>query len=298
MNHLYEIIQKSLGLSIALQAKIFYTLLTLAALILVRLIVIKIIWSKTDDVRMRYIWRKSLIYFLSIIGILVLSNIWFHGLRNVGTFLGLLSAGIAIALKDPVVNVAGWLFIMARRPFSIGDRIQIGEHIGDVIDLRVFQFSLMEVSEQSTGRVIHIPNGMVFTTPVANFNQGLGYIWNEIPVLVTFESNWRRAKNILLNIASMHASHLTGSAEAKIKAASNKFMISYTKLTPIVYTSVQDSGVLLTIRYLCSPLERRATSEAIWEDILDEFARCTDIDFAYPTTRFYDNRKEGKKPIA
>lgn len=294
MNHFYEIIQKSLGLSITLQLKIFYTLLTLAALIIVRLIVVKIIWSKTDDVRTRYIWRKSLIYLLSIIGILILSNIWFHGLRNVGTFLGLLSAGIAIALKDPVVDVAGWLFIMARRPFSIGDRIQIGEHIGDVIDLRVFQFSLMEVSEQSTGRVIHIPNGMVFTTPVANFNQGFGYIWNEIPVLITFESDWRKAKNILLNIASIHAAHLSGSAEAKIKAASNKFMISYTKLTPIVYTSVQDSGILLTIRYLCSPLERRTTSEAIWEDILDEFARYPDIDFAYPTTRFYNHQSEGK----
>ncbi len=73
-------------------------------------------------------------------------------------------------------------------------------------------------------------------------------------------------------------------------------MIAYAKLTPTVYTSVADSGVLLTIRYLCDPRERRTTSEAIWEDILDEFARHQDIDLAYPTIRFYNNITEGKNP--
>lgn len=72
-------------------------------------------------------------------------------------------------------------------------------------------------------------------------------------------------------------------------------MILYTKLTPIVWTSVKDSGVLLTIRYLCEPRRRRTYAQAIWEDILTEFGACNDIDFAYPTTRFYDNLKEGKQ---
>ena len=71
-------------------------------------------------------------------------------------------------------------------------------------------------------------------------------------------------------------------------------MIFYTKLTPTVYTAVKDSGVLLTIRYLCEPRRRRGTEEAIWEDVLTEFAKCDDIDFAYPTRRYFDNLLEGK----
>jgi small-conductance mechanosensitive channel len=221
-------------------------------------------------------------------------------LTNLGTFLGLLSAGLAITLKDPVLDVAGWLFIIARRPFTIGDRIQLGSYAGDVIDIRLFQFTLMEIgnwvdAEQSTGRIIHVPNGMIFTNPLANYNKGFNYLWNEIPVLITFESNWRKAKSLLLNIASMHAAFLSGDAENRIKEASKKFMISYSKLTPIVYTCVRDSGVLLTIRYLCEPRNRRNTVEAIWEDILEEFAKHRDIDFAYPTQRFYNNRNEGKQ---
>ena len=71
-------------------------------------------------------------------------------------------------------------------------------------------------------------------------------------------------------------------------------MIFYSQLTPIVYTSVRDSGVLLTMRYLCEPRRRRGSEELIWEEILEEFGRCDDIDFAYPTQRFFDNMKEGK----
>ena len=85
--------------------------------------------------------------------------------------------------------------------------------------------------------------------------------------------------------------------EKQIKAAAKKFLIFYSKLTPIVYTEVQDSGVLLTMRYMCNPRERRATVEKIWENVLKEFAKHKDIDFAYPTQRFYNNIIEGKNEI-
>jgi hypothetical protein len=71
-------------------------------------------------------------------------------------------------------------------------------------------------------------------------------------------------------------------------------MIFYLNLSPTVYTSVEDSGVLLTIRYLCERHRRRESDQAIWEDILKEFAGCRDIDFAYPTRRFYNILREGK----
>ncbi|MFH1213894.1 MAG: mechanosensitive ion channel family protein [Candidatus Neomarinimicrobiota bacterium] len=300
MNDISNLIERSLGITPHVQIKLLSSLVVILVFLFLRLVTIKLVWRRTEDVRLRYLWRKSLTYVFSILMILILSNIWFHGLTNLGTFLGLLSAGLAIALKDPVMNIVGWLFIIARHPFSIGDRIQIGDNAGDVIDIRLFQFSLMEIgnwvdAEQSTGRIIHVPNGVVFVNPLANYNQGFDYLWNEIPVLITFESDWRKAKSILLNIAAMHASFLSGDAETKIKKASKKFMISYTKLTPIVYTSVKDSGILLTIRYLCEPHSRRNSAEVIWEDILEEFAKQRDIDFAYPTQRFYNNLSEGKK---
>jgi len=129
---------------------------------------------------------------------------------------------------------------------------------------------------------------------LANYSQGFQYIWNEIPVLVTFESDWRKAKQLLDEIAQKHGASLSGSAAHKLREAAKKFMIFYSKLTPKVYTTVKDSGVMLTIRYLCDPRKRRGSEQDIWEEILDAFAAHDDIDFAYPTQRFYHNAGEGK----
>ena len=113
-------------------------------------------------------------------------------------------------------------------------------------------------------------------------------------MLVTFESNWEKAKLMLTEIAIRCAENLSTTAQQSLRKAAQKYMIFYSKLTPVVYTSVVDSGVLLTIRYLTAPRHRRGSSEATWEEILRKFARCDDIDFAYPTQRFYRNPIEGK----
>ena len=82
-------------------------------------------------------------------------------------------------------------------------------------------------------------------------------IFNEIPVLITFESDWKKTKLILERIGKNFGDHPTKAAEKKIKKASQKFLIQDQKLDPVVYTKVADSGVLLTIRYLCTPQNRR-----------------------------------------
>ncbi len=300
MKNLMEWIQKALGLSPEVQTKIFASLIIGLILWILYSLIIKIVWRRTENVRIRYSWRKTSGYVVIILGVFLIGRLWFKGFQSIATYLGLLSAGLAIALKDLVSNFAGWLFIISRRPFSVGDRIQIGNYAGDVIDTRVFQFTLLEIgnwvnADQSTGRIIHIPNGMVLSEVLANYSKGFQYIWNEIPVLITFESNWEKAKKILQKIADKDAEPLSKAAEKRVKEASKKFMILYSRLTPIVYTSVKDSGVLLTVRYLCEPQRRRDSEQAIWEDILKEFAQEKDIDFAYPTQRFYDHRLESER---
>ncbi len=281
------------------QAKLLGSFLAIVFLLLIRKILLSIVFRGTKKVGIRYRWRKTSAYVTFVFCVFVIGGVWFKGFQSISTYLGLLSAGLAIALQDPLVNLAGWVFILWRRPFSVGDRIQIGEYRGDVIDQRIFMFTLMEIgnwvdADQSTGRVIHIPNGKVFREVLANYSKGFQYIWNEIAVLVTFESNWEKAKEILLKIGATHGEHLSKSAEQKVREAARKVMIFFKKLTPIVYTSVKDSGVLLTIRYLCEPRRRRTSEQEIWEDILKEFKKCNDIDFAYPSQRFYYNLTEGK----
>ena len=294
VSHVVELITQYTGLSSVAQEKIFSTLLAGIVLSICLLLIRKGITWRMQNLERRYIANKTAGYVVGFILTLITWRIWLGG--GLAAYIGILSAGLAIALKDPVTNLAGWFFISIRKPFSVGDRIEINETRGDVIDQRPFAFSIIEIgnwvdADQSTGRIIHIPNGWTFIHTIANYTQGFNFIWNEIPVLITFESNWQRAKEILTAIATTHSAIKSEHAEKQVRRAANKYLIHFTHLTPIIWTDVKASGVLLTMRYLCEPRRRRGTSSEIWEDILTEFAKNPDIQLAYPTQRFYTQQQ-------
>ncbi len=289
----------NLGLSAEHLADLFLTVVAWGMLALARFVVHHLVDRRVEDVQRRYALNKTSNYVLGIIFFVSTMMIWFGGLTGWSAYLGLVSAGLAIALQDPLVNLVGWIFISVRKPFAVGDRIEIGRHRGDVIDQRLFQFSLVEIgnwvdADQSTGRIIHIPNGKVFRETTANYTAGFKFIWEEIAVMVTFESDWERAKRILLEIAQRHTVIQDDEASKEVRRASRRYMIFFEHLTPIVWTRVADSGIVLTMRYICEPRRRRSTATGVWEDILRAFSQEDGIDFAYPTMRHYDNRREGK----
>ena len=282
-----------------IKAKIVGTLVALILFPLIKKFILNPLLNKIKNTEKRYKWNKAVSYVFYFLLFFIIGSFWFEGFESIATFLGLVAGGVAIALKDPLSNIAGWLYIISRAPFRIGDRIQLGENAGDVIDITMSNFTIMEMgnwvdADQNTGRLIHIPNGKIFIESLANYEKGFHFIWNEIPVLVTFESNWEKAKMILQGIVKIKSEKLHFDASDMIKSASKKFMIRKTSLEPIVYTSVQDSGVELTIRHLCKPRDRRDIEEAIWESILKEFQKELDIDFAYPTVRRFMNKEENK----
>jgi hypothetical protein len=86
-------------------------------------------------------------------------------------------------------------------------------------------------------------------------------------------------------ILDEHAPKVGERVKKELQAASGEYLIYYDKVTPIVYTTVEESGVLLTLRYLCKPKSRRSTMCFLWENILDAFQEEEDLDFAYPTRR-------------
>ena len=292
MENISNWLQTYLGIDPAAQQKLLFSVLIVVFLWLLHRILHSSITGRIQSLERRYQWQKALGYTFASLGVLAVGLVWIEGVQYAATYLGLVSAGLAIALKDPITNIVAWVFILWRKPFEVGDRIEIGQYAGDVVDQRIFQFSMMEIgnwvdSDQATGRILHIPNGLVFTCGVANYTHGPDYIWNEIPVLVTFESDWEKAKGLLQGIADAHDVSQDEVVAREFEAATRKFLLRYNKLTPIVYTNVLDSGVLLTIRYLCKPRERRGTTQSIWEEVLRAFAKHSDIDLAYPTTRFY-----------
>ena len=282
-----------LGMMPETQIKVLKSLIVVLFFLLARSAVMRVIQRNVTDVRQRYSWSRGVTSTIAILIVIFLGVIWFAGLERIATFAGILGAGLAVALHDTIANIAGFLFIMLRRPFEVGDRIEIDGVAGDVIDIRVFQFSLLEIgnwvdADQSTGRILQVPNGKVLRAVTASFNKGFEYIWHEIPVLITFESDWKEAKGILQDIVDDDSFVVAEDVERQVRRAASRFLIYSGKVTPIVYTTVRDSGVLLTVRYMTKPKTRRGTEQQLWEQILQPFSENDNIELAYPTVRYYD----------
>ncbi|MDX1467757.1 MAG: mechanosensitive ion channel [Acidimicrobiia bacterium] len=264
--------------------------------LLVRYTLLRIIDSSVDDTEAQYRARKIVNYVATVLFLISLAFIWVEAFDSLPTYLGLVSAGIAIALADVLKNMAGWVLILTRKPFQVGDRIEVKGLIGDVVDVRLFRFSMLEIggwvdAEQSTGRLVHVPNGLVFNEPVANYTEGFAYVWDEIPILVTFESDWKLAEQLIAGILEAEAPDVEGAAGTRIRETARLYNIRIGTLTPVVYVSVKDSGVLLTARYLVETRTRRGRADRIWRAVLDAFEAEPKIELAYPTIRTFRSDK-------
>lgn len=299
MDAIADYISRAAGIPADVLARALGTFLVLVVWFLLGRLTRRVISSTVEEASSRFHMSRVAGYVVAIIAMIVIARIWIQGVTGLATYLGLLSAGIAIALQDPLSNLAGWLFILLRRPFRIGHRIQVGQDRGDVVDIRPFRFVMLEVgnwvhADQSTGRILHVPNASVFKHTIANYDEAFGHIWNEIEVTVTFESDWRAAKKTLEEILEQNVEKIDDRIKKRIEEAAEVLHIKFPTPTPVVWTSVVDMGVRLTMRYLCEPRRRRISAAQIWEAVLDAFGAMDSVDFAYPTTRRYDNMSEGK----
>lgn len=251
---------------------------------------IGIVNKRVKDIRARHTMRKNIIYLITVLALIIIFFIWIQNLNSITIFFGVASAGVALALQEVILSVAGWLLIMMRHPFEVGDRIELGGVKGDVIDIRLFQTTLLEIgnwvdADQSTGRLVHLPNSFVFKHENYNYSRGFEFIWNELPILLTFESDWRRGKEIMMTHAKRMAEGMEDQVGRKLEEMGKRYMIFYGKLTPIVYVNIKDSGVELTLRYLTEAKRRRSTQDELCRAILDDFNKEPNVNFAYPTYR-------------
>ena len=253
-------------------------------------LIVRIINKKVTNLKRRHSARKTTLYITALIVMGAIALIWVKNLRTLTVVISVIGAGLVVALQEVILCVAGWFLILFKRPFEPGDRIEMGGVKGDVIDVTLFQTYMLEIGnwvgeDQSTGRVVHVSNSQVFRAPVHNYTRGFDFIWNEIKIMVTFESDWKKAEAIMLRHAKREDEKIAERVSQLIRKMSESYLIYYEKLTPIVYVKVVGFGVELSLRYLVEAKMRRHTQDELCRAILDEFRKDKTINFAYPTYR-------------
>jgi small-conductance mechanosensitive channel len=248
-----------------------------------------------DEIKRRHQLRKIVSYgfWITLVGAGVILFAERLALADVGTVLGLIAAAVTIALADVVRSLAGWIYINSRRGVEIGSRIQVENLIGDVIDIGLLKTTMLEVGEplvyamQSTGRIVTVPNSVFLNKNVVSSATVNPLVWQEIQVLVTFESDWRRAREIIQEVATELYEEIVPDLRAGFQKLESEYAFRLGSTAPIVYTTIADSGVMLTLRNLTPVRKRRATVDRLSTGILDRFAEEPTIEFAYPTYRAF-----------
>lgn len=287
----------------AIVSNVVWSLAVALAVLVARHFLSRALDRRVSEPTARYRWHKVLRVATWAVIAVVVAAIWLDSVSNLATIVALVAAALAIALRDPIVDLGGWLYISARHPFKVGDRIAIAGQRGDVVDTSPFVFTLMQVGDasaavrQSTGRLVLVPNKFIFTNPLVNENLVFDYVWHEVVVTVTFESDWQRAKQILEEIVTRHTATMVPAAEAQATASLTRYMVSISSFEPRVFTRGLGHGIELTMRFLCEVRQPRELEMLIWEDVLRAFASEPRIDLAYPTSRVVRNPEEGKPEL-
>lgn len=244
------------------------------------------------DPEKRHRYRKRVGYTIAALVLVGFGIAFFERLREIGTLLGFIGAGLAIALREYLAAFLAWFYMLGQRNIELGSRIEVGGVRGDVIDIGVFKITLVEIrgeglGEQSSGRLVTIPNFKILTDPVFHFTTGSPFVWDEIEFTVTFETDWEKARQIVQEVGDEVFQPHREEIELGFRRLESDYAFRYGVTTPIVYTSIGASGINLRLRYLTHVRQRRGNRDAISRRILKRFRAEPGIELAYPTSRVY-----------
>nr|AHM02033.1 mechanosensitive ion channel [uncultured miscellaneous Crenarchaeota group] len=250
--------------------------------------------------RVRFIVSKIAGYVTYLIALIVTLAIWVEQAQNLLFAVGVIGAGIAIALQKPITNLVGFLVLLTTKPYSIGDRIEIDGEAGDVIDIGFFFTKMMEIGkwtkyDQFTGRIKTIPNSLVLEKVVNNYSKDFGFIWEELMIPVTYASNIKKARGIMVEAAQNQSGELIKRSKRQLRRMTYKYLVEPRDVNPVVYVIPTDDWIELRLRFIVDAKHRRSNVNPVFESILENFSRQKDIRISSKTTaRIWDagRRKE------
>lgn len=268
--------------------KVLNSVIILLILYIANIFLDNLLMKRIKEKRERYTLRKAISTLLSFLGLGALLSVWLQETTTLVVAYGLLSAGVAIALQDVLRNIAGGIIIFFSSPFKAGDRIQVDNDMGDVIDIKLFYTTLMEIREwvdgdQYTGRITQIPNSFVLNKTVKNYTKDFSFIWDEVHIMITYDSNLKKAKEIALRIAHEVTDPFRIAATNELSDLGEKYLITQSDVDEQIYTKITDNWVDMRLRYVVDPRQRRAIKRSLFEKLLEAFNREEDIKIASAT---------------
>ncbi|WP_333786644.1 mechanosensitive ion channel family protein [Methanomethylovorans sp.] len=249
---------------------------------IVRIVLEDIIKKKARTTKERYNMRKISSAFITLIASGMLLVIFFKETTTLIVAYGVFSAGLVIALQDVFRNLAGGIMLLVTRPFNAGDRIQMGESFGDVLDITYFHTTLMEIQEwvdgdQYTGRIMNVPNSFLLSGTVKNYTRHFSFIWDEARISLIPGSNWKKAQKIIFETVDNLVSIAVMNAKVELLNLEQKYLLTTYDVETQTYIKTENDRIDIYVRYIVNPRQRRKLKNTIIQEIMQAFDAEEDI---------------------
>lgn len=256
---------------------IIKTIIIFIVLDIIKRIMIKIL-KKIKNSKKEYLYTQKLKITINIFKILFLIFIWSSKLNNLLTLITVISGAITISLRDFIFNFFAGVYIKITKPFNIEDRIEVNNYKGDVVNLNTLNFELLEVDNidftgQSTGIITHVPNSVIFTHPVRNYNKAFDFIWNEIKINIPLDADIEKIRKKILSIVNKNDVIKANPETFKkqVNDVSTDYRIYFNQYEPTIYMKIIGDYVEYTVRYSVDPKHARYVNSSIWKHILKAY---------------------------
>ena len=224
------------------------------------------IFRYVTDFRRRYqfmLLRRLVMWFFILI---VIAFAFASELGSLATFAGLMTAGIAVALQNVILSVAGYFYLIGKYGVRVGDRVQISGVTGEVVDIGLVRLHLMELATtgtdaQPTGRVVVFSNSVVFQPTAGLYKQipGTNFVWHQISLTLAPEGNYREIETRLLNaVESVFARYKDLLEQQRRRMQHSLNIVGDFSLSPQSRFHLTQAGLEVVIRY---PLELDKAAE-------------------------------------
>ena len=268
--------------------KLIFSLVVLVLTLVAQRATAKLLRSRIPDPSHVHTLRMLVRNTVLFVGAALILLVWLGMGSSFTVAMGILGAGIAFASQEVIGSFAGYINIVSGRLFRIGDRVRIGDVVGDVLDITLLRTTVMEIGEwvradQYTGRVVSIANRVVFSDPVFNYTQHWQYLWDEITIPITYDSDWRHAGEIMLEHGVEYSSHLQAQAQGELAAMMKRLPVHETRVEPLLYVVMTDNWIEMTLRYVVETRQRREVSAGLHHELLQHFGAEENVTVASAT---------------
>lgn len=237
----------------------------------------RLLSRRVDDRYRNYHTRKIVHYVVVVIALIGLGILWRPFAGQLGLLLGLIAAGLVVALQSVISSVAGWFNIISGGIFKVGDRVQLGGVRGDVIDIQPLRTKLMEIGSnvgddtwvkgrQYTGRIASVANSATFGEPVFNYSAAFDFLWEEVTIPIAYRGDWHSAERIMNDeVARIAASE---DAELAIAEMVKRYPVARTEVESRVFIRATDNYLELAARFVVPVRTARWATDALTRRVL------------------------------